>query len=173
MAKASAKPALKGPVPARSSNGAKGQAKGGKVLMALAAIIGLAIVAAPTALIFAVGMLPTIVALLVDRDAGRYGAIAVGSLNVCGVFPSAIDLWQAGHTVQQALDTIANPYDLAVMFGAAGVGWLLYFGLPPLIGALLVQRHEAEIRRIEARQSALQKEWGPDINNAAPPPSVS
>ena len=169
MAKASAKPAVKAPVAARSRSGATG----GKGLMVLAAIIALAIVAAPTALIFAVGMVPTVVALLIDRDAGRYGAIAVGSLNFCGVFPSAIDLWQAGHTVQQALDTISNPYDLAIMFGAAGVGWLLYFGLPPLIGALLVQRHEAEIRRIEERQAALQKEWGPEINNAAPPPSVS
>ena len=173
MAKASAKPAVKAPVTARSRSGAKGPAKGGKGLMVLGAIIALAIVAAPTALIFAVGMVPTVVALLIDRDAGRYGAIAVGSLNFCGVFPSAIDLWQAGHTVKQALDTISNPYDLAIMFGAAGVGWLLYFGLPPLIGALLVQRHEAEIRRIEERQAALQKEWGPEINNAAPPPSVS
>lgn len=169
MAKATAKPALKAAAPARGG----GEAKGGKVLLILAAIVAVAIVATPTALVFAIGLLPTIVALLIDRDPGRYGAIAVGSLNFCGVFPSAIDLWQHGHTVQQALDTIANPYDLAIMFGAAGVGWLLYFGLPPLIGALLVQKHEAEIRRIEGRQAALEEEWGPDINNAAPPPSVS
>lgn len=179
MAKAAAKAALKASVQSSSGakgsarGGAKGGAKGGKVLMVLAAIIALAIVAAPTALVFAVGLLPTIVALLVERDAGRYGAISVGSMNFCGVFPSAIALWRDGHTVQDALNTIANPYDLAVMFGAAGVGWLLYFGLPPLVGSLLVQKHEAEIRRIESQQSALQEEWGPDINNAAPPPSVS
>ena len=177
MAKATARPALKAPTTARPAGGAKGGAmggaKGGKVMMILGTIIAVSIVAAPTALVFAVGLVPTIVALLVDRDAGRYGAVTVGSLNFCGVFPSAIHLWQGGHTVQDALNTIANPYDLAIMFGAAGIGWLLYFGLPPLIGSLLVQKHEAEIRRIEGRQKALQEEWGADINNAAPPPSVS
>ena len=170
MAKATARrPAPASSAPRRPA----ANAKAGKVLMALACIVGLAIVAAPTALVFSVGLLPTIVALLVDRDPGRHGAITVGSLNLCGVFPSAIDLWRDGHTVQEALNTIANPYDLATMFVAAGVGWLLYFGMPPLVGALLVQKHEAEIRSIEQRQKALVEEWGPDISSAAPPPSVS
>ena len=117
----------------------------------------------PTTLLFAVGLIPTVVAVIVDRDPEKYAAITVGPLNFCGVLPAALELWETGHTVDRALDLITDPVTLLVMCSAAGVGWLVFYAVPPLVAGVIVARNEQEIKRAREHQDKLGAEWGDEV----------
>ncbi len=114
----------------------------------------------PTVMILVVGMLPTIVALIVDRTPQKYAPFCVGGMNFSGVFPSLLTLWTTTHSFSRSLDILADPYALLVMYGAAGFGWMLYMAIPPVISTfvtVIAQRRSAQLRAIQKR---LLDEWG-------------
>ena len=117
----------------------------------------------PTTLLLAVGLIPTLVALVVDRSPEKYAAITVGPLNFCGVLPAALELWQGSHTVEHTLRLITDPLTLLVACSAAGVGWLVFYVVPPLVAGIVVAHHEQEIKRARDHQEKLSAEWGEDV----------
>ena len=117
----------------------------------------------PTTLLLAVGLIPTFVALIVDRAPEKYAAITVGPMNLCGVLPAALELWQGSHTVEHALRLITDPLTLLVACSAAGVGWLVFYAVPPLVAGIIVAHHEQEIKRAGDHQEKLSAEWGEDV----------
>ena len=64
---------------------------------------------------------------------------------------------------------MSDPYTWLFAFGAAAVGWALVLGLPKVIETALTFRNEAEIRRLEARQTALVTEWGAEVSGKSTP----
>ncbi|MEE8270557.1 MAG: hypothetical protein V3R98_02330 [Alphaproteobacteria bacterium] len=120
-------------------------------------------VAPPTTVLVLAGLVPTLVALIVDRTAERHAVIAVGTLNFAGVAPSVIALWRDGHTMDAALRLLIDPLSMLVMLGAAAIGWVLYLGVPSVLAVFLTHRNEAEIRRMVARREDLVAEWGPEV----------
>ena len=117
----------------------------------------------PTTLLLAVGLIPTFVALIVDRAPEKYAAITVGPMNLCGVLPAALELWQGSHTVEHALRLITDPLTLLVACSAAGVGWLVFYAVPPLVAGIIVAHHEQEIKRAREHQDKLNAEWGEEV----------
>jgi hypothetical protein len=117
----------------------------------------------PTTLIVLVGLVPTLVALIVDRDPEKFAAITVGPINFCGVLPAALALWQGEHSVERASAILAEPNNWLIMYGAAAVGWLIYFSVPPAVGAFMAYRNEIEIKRLTDHQEQLVEEWGPEV----------
>jgi hypothetical protein len=140
--------------------------RAGLVVLALFSIPA-ALLFLPTTLLLAIGMVPTLVALVVDRDPEKYAAITVGPINFCGVLPSAISLWQAGHEMSQAVALLAEPLNWLIMYGAAAAGWMIYFTLPPAVAAFLAHRNESEIKSLTEHQEKLVEEWGPEVAQSA------
>jgi hypothetical protein len=140
--------------------------RAGLVLLVLF-LIPAALLFLPSTLVLAIGMAPTLVALVVDRDPEKYAAITVGPVNFCGVLPSLIVLWQSGHEMSGAVRLLADPLNWVVMFGAAAAGWVILFTVPPAVAAFLVHRNEAEIKRLTAHQEDLVEEWGPEVAQSA------
>ena len=134
----------------------------GLVLLALAIAAAGMLWLASTIVIVA-GLIPTIVAYIYDRDPEKYAPMIVGSLNLCGVLPVLISLWQGGHTMEMVGQVLASPLNWLIMYTAAGAGWVLYFTVPPLLGAYLAARHEGEVKRHKDRMRELRVEWGNDI----------
>lgn len=129
-------------------------------------LIGLTVLAMavlPTTIVLAVGMIPTLVAWIVDRDEEKYAPITVGVMNLCGVLPGLLELWQTGHTIGRASALVIDPYVLLWAFGAASVGWAIHMGLPPLVGLWHVWRTKGRIAELEDRQKQLVAEWGKAI----------
>ncbi|WP_366656993.1 hypothetical protein [Fodinicurvata sp. EGI_FJ10296] len=126
-----------------------------------------ALLALPTTLLFAVGMAPTIVALIVDRDPNKFAPITVGSLNFCGVMSTAIPLWGGTHSLDGVASVLADPFTWLVMYAAAALGWLLYFSVPPAVSTFMAMRYQAEIDEMTARQAELKEEWGDDVADAS------
>lgn len=155
-----------GAAKAGAASGEGGGSRGGMTLP----LIGLTLVALavlPTSIVLAVGMIPTLVAWIIDRDEEKYAPITVGVMNLCGVLPGLLALWNGGHTIAHALSRVSDPYTLLWAFGAASVGWAIHMGVPPLVGLWHVWRTRTRIDELEDRQRRLVEEWGRTI--AEPP----
>ncbi len=110
------------------------------------------------------GMLPTLTAYWIDRTPQKYSAFCVGSLNLSGVFPSFIELVSGKNNVGQAWEILStNPFNLAIRYGTAAVGWALYLFLPSLIVAFLTVVAQHRIAELRGRQRELARIWGTDI----------
>lgn len=127
-------------------------------------IVPAALVVLPTTIIFGVGLVPTMVALATDRDPEKSAAITVGGMNFCGCMPYAIDLWKTGHNIASALAKLGDPVTWLVMYGAAGIGWFLYFTIPPLIANTEISRSEKRIEALKKKRVGLIQEWGPEVS---------
>lgn len=110
-----------------------------------------------------IGMLPTLVAFLVDRTPKKYSTFCIGGLNFSGVFPSLLDLWTGPNSIGAAIDYMTDPFRLIIMYGAAGFGWLVFAMLPPVIGAILAVNAQRRVAHLRGTQRELIAEWGPEI----------
>jgi hypothetical protein len=140
-------------------------ARGGGALITLSVIglTALALTALPLCILVVAGALPTAVAVLVDRHPRHYLARTVGAMNFAGVIPGALKMWEVGISFASLRQVIASPYQWLVMYGAAGLGWLLFFFVPPVVAMVLDIQFDDTKRRLEARAKALVEEWGEEV----------
>ena len=114
-------------------------------------------------LLLLVGLLPTMVAFIVDKSFGKCATLCVGAMNIAGIFPSIFKLWAEQNSFTQAIQIITNVFDLVIMYGAAGFGWVLYVIIPSAVSALLNIIAQRRIARLRNLQRDLINEWGKDI----------
>lgn len=119
------------------------------------------IISLSTFLIVLVGLLPTVVAMVVDRTPQHYATACVGGMNVAGVAPFLTALW-CDPAVSGAPAVLTNPFALAVMYLSAAAGWALFAGVPALFTALDGLSTQRRIQHLEERRTALAEEWGED-----------
>lgn len=151
---------------------AEPQKKRGKARMSLliglfVCILGLQFLMLPTVMLAFFGMLPTLVALIVDRSTEKYAMFCVGGFNLCGVVPYMLDLWFGVHSVGAAYDLITNVFNIAVMYGAAAFGWVIFVFVPPFISSVLAALEERKVSSLRARQRSLIEEWGESVTRGA------
>lgn len=122
-----------------------------------------ALIVLPSTILFAIGMLPTIVAYVIDRTEEKTAPITVGGLNICGCMPFAIELWRNEHTIAAAGKIFASPLSWLIIYGAAAVGWALYYGIPPFVANLEIMRAESRVDALKQTKVGLVQEWGPEV----------
>ena len=110
-----------------------------------------------------VGLLPTMVAFIVDKSFGKCATLCVGAMNIAGIFPSIFKLWSEQNSFAQAIHIITNVFDLVIMYGAAGFGWILYITIPSAVSALLNIIAQRRIARLRNLQRDLIIEWGENV----------
>ena len=125
------------------------------------------ITALPTVILLAVGMVPTLVAYIVDRNPMKYASRTVGYLNFCGCLPYALRLWTGDHSVDAVIGILVDPFAWFAMYGAAAVGWLIYYFTPPVVAAWMAVNHEIRQQALKSRQAELTNEWGNTVRRAA------
>ncbi|WP_207459424.1 hypothetical protein [Azospirillum sp. SYSU D00513] len=133
------------------------------LLTFLLLIFPAALIVLPTTILFGIGMVPTFVAYAVDRDPDKSAPITVGGLNFCGCMPFAIDLWKHNHDIMSAMKIFGDPIAWLVMYGAAAVGWALYYAIPPAVANAEIGRAERRIEALKQTKVALVQQWGPDV----------
>lgn len=142
--------------------------KGGKLRMIILAIIIVPVAlntGLPT-LLLCVGLLPTLVALIADTDTDKSGAATIGFMNLAGVFPFVMDLWQKGQTMEYAIALLKDPTTWVVMLGAAALGKLILFSVPPATSALAAMGLEQRLKTLRNAQKQLKEIWGPEVANS-------
>ena len=122
----------------------------------------------PTVVLIAIGMIPTLVAFFVDRDPERSQTAAIGAMNCAGVVPFVIDLWSRGQTMDNTFRILAEPATWLVMLGAAAIGQLIIFALPPAMAMLTLARAELRLKVLRHNLEQLKASWGPDVATTKP-----
>lgn len=123
----------------------------------------LLIVALPTVMLVGFGMMPGLVAMIIDRTEERSATFCVGGLNFCGVFPYLMDLWFGDHDLGQAMSLLTDVFVLAVMYGGACMGWMLYLSLPPVIASFIQVMSERRLQQLRKTQRDILQEWGDEV----------
>jgi|GEM_PF-2150473 hypothetical protein len=109
------------------------------------------------------GLIPGIVAYLIDRSPKKYATFCVGGMNLAGICPAALKLWNGDNNVAQAFAILTSPFELIIMFAAASFGWLIYFFVPPIVVALLTVIAQHRVAQLREEQKALIKDWGDGV----------
>ncbi len=136
------------------------RAKAGWLFIVFALLL---IVSLPTVLLLLFGMLPAIVAYIVDPSKNKTSTICVGTMNFAGVFPYLLSLWTGIHSIDVALGILTDIFALMVMYSAAAVGWMVFMAVPPVVGVLMSGMDRRRIAALRARQKRIVKEWGKDV----------
>jgi len=123
-------------------------------------IMSLWVILSPSSLmILTLGMLPTLVAFFCDRTEHKYAVYCVGGLNFCGTVPYLLKL-TSDHSLSAAINIMGNVFSLAIIFGSAGFGWLLFRSIPPVISSFLIIMADARVKSLKTMQQRIIDEWG-------------
>lgn len=152
---------------ARGGAGKKKKSGGSAYLFTLIGmiVVGLMVFATPALLLFAIGIVPAMVAMVVDREPGRNATIAVAATNVAGVAPFVVELMINGPTMARAMNMVTDVFVVAVMYGTAGIGWLLVLGMPRIAAVYLSVTNEAKVQIMRREQRRLVEEWGDGVKD--------
>lgn len=133
------------------------------IIWGLLILVLLLMAALPTVLVVAFGMLPGMVAFIIDRTEERSATFCVGGLNLCGVFPYLLELWTEDNSLEMASSQLTDVFVLAVMYGGAGMGWMLYLSLPPVIASFIQVMSERRLQQLRKIQSDILEQWGEEV----------
>jgi hypothetical protein len=147
------------------------KAGAGRVLITGILLLPVIAVLFPTCMVLASGMVPTVVAYLVDRSRAKFLTLTVGMMNFCGTLPGIVELWQHWQSYDVAGRIATDPFFWAFAYTAAGVGWLIFLSLPPILGSFYSVVTDRRVAGLRKRQSALVDAWGEEVargNRKAP-----
>ena len=117
---------------------------------------------------FLIGMLPALVAYLVDHDKNKYLFYTMAALNFAGVFPEMMDIVAEGGTFNAIKAKLTDAMVWFSMYSAAGLGWALVW-LSPILAALVLEGvYQGRILHMENVQKKLEEEWGSEISQSEP-----
>ncbi len=121
------------------------------------------IVFIPSAIMLGIGMLPTVIAALLDQTKKGLKGLTVGAMNIAGCAPFLVQLWTHGNKVETALGIITNPQTVIVIYGAAGAGYMVDWAVTGIVSTLMTQRGQARQKEIVKTQARLVERWGPEV----------
>ena len=118
--------------------------------------------------ILAIGMLPTFAVRLVDKTPERTKVLTVGFMNFVGCFPFCFDLVAKNRDPVTLMGILSNPVNIVIMFGAAGLGYLIEWGVVGFVASMMVQRARRRVVDIRKNQEAIVQKWGPEVTGEMP-----
>jgi hypothetical protein len=140
-----------------------------RTMLAMLAATLLAATELPLSILLLAGLVPTMVAALVDRYRAKYLTRTVGFMNLAGLAPLAVQLWSGGLTMTGLADILARPVNWLTMYGAAGIGWVLFLGMPSLARIFVDIRADQLQGDLKARAARLAQDWGEEVTGKAKP----
>ena len=135
----------------------------------------------PTVIMVFLGMLPTLVAWVIDRSEGKHATYCVSGLNFSGLFPFLIEVWFVNHSTDNAISILTDVFNLMIIYGAAAFGWLLYIAIPPVVTTFLSVMSQHRMTILKTTQKNIVEEWGENVastieaqqsEETAPPPDA-
>ncbi|MGH6662519.1 MAG: acyl-CoA synthetase [Rhodospirillales bacterium] len=135
-----------------------------KAMWILLCLVALLVISLPTVLLLLFGMLPTIVAWVIDRSQQKYATFCVCGMNFSGVFPFLSDVWFKDHSTDAAVRILTNVFDLTVIYGAAAFGWMMFIAVPPVITQFISAMLQKRVATLREQQQKIIEEWGEGVS---------
>ena len=132
------------------------------ILMVLASM-AVGIISVYSVVILVFGILPGMIALIVDYDPRQYLAKIVMSFNAVGVFPYIIQILNSSVANVTAMKLITSPKTWLVIYSAAGVGWVIYSIFPQIAMMLMPFYNQSRIDALNKEMNELSEDWGEGI----------
>ena len=127
----------------------------------------------PSMIVVLVGMVPSIVALVVDRSPRKYGTLTIAALNFAGVLPYLVKLWAKSQNLENALNIVVDVFTLMVMYGAAGFGWMIFLTIPTFVASIFMVISQRRIAVLRENQRKILEEWGESVARSESPAGKS
>lgn len=116
-----------------------------------------------TSLLFAVCMVPTLVAMVIDRQPQKTMWVTIGAMNLAGTLPSLFNLWQIRGQIDDTFVLLTQPLTMLMAYGAAAMGWVIHQNFTPFVASVIVRKNQIRLKEIEKRQKELVRKWGDDV----------
>lgn len=114
-----------------------------------------------TLVLLMIGMAPTFVAFLVDRQ--KFAARSVAYLNFAGCLPFAVDYWMGSSGFDRVFQIVGDPLALLIIYASAAAGWGVYFVTRPFAAAYLLVSADYRESRLKRKQTELIETWGAEV----------
>lgn len=121
-----------------------------------------------TIIMVVIGMLPAIVAYIVDDTRSRAWSKVVTACNMAGMLPFVVDLYfVSGNSTVAMQQQMSSLFMWMVVYGSAGIAWVLIWGMPKV--ALFFYRifHAYRIDEHKKALRKLRREWGMESKKKA------
>ncbi|PZO82812.1 MAG: hypothetical protein DI626_09675 [Micavibrio aeruginosavorus] len=119
-------------------------------------------------IIFVIGMIPTLVAGVVDKTHGRIRCLTVGAMNFAGCAPFMIEVFKKGNDVSTAIAYMVQPRTIVVIYFAAAMGYLIDWAMTGIVSSIMVQRARGKLKNMEKQKKELVERWGPEVTGTMP-----
>ncbi len=139
------------------------QAKPFKPALLLILLLPAAALMAPTAIVLVAALMPTFAARLIDSSPGRYLTWTVLGMNAVGALYFLHELWSMGEDFGVVAIVLGDPIGWLAAFAGAGVGWVLYLGMPAIVAQMAGTQSALRLRRVRRDLAQLTEEWGPTV----------
>ena len=116
-------------------------------------------IAPALALLLAVLLGPSLLALALERAAGRPVLRSVVLCNAAGCVAPVRALWAGGHNLAAAEALLGDSRLLAIAWAAGAVGWVLAELCPLGVRLVLEAAAGAQMVRLRARRARLAETW--------------
>jgi len=134
------------------------------IAKAVALVIALILIAFSryTLVFFLIAMLPTIFAILLDKNDHKCFSASICSFNLIGIMPYLEKIWHS-HSVSYTSKVIIAEFETwVVIYGAAFIGQLLYISMPLIIVKIYSLKIKTESTQYEKQYEELRKKWNID-----------
>lgn len=146
------------------------QSGGGLRLFVLGlGFIGMAVFAAPTCVLLAFGMVPSIVAYVAERGKRPMLAFTIAPLNLAGLMPYLLELWTGHDQMPTVVHLLTNVYVWLVIYLSAGAGWLVFMAMPQVVTFVLQRSLDGRKAELKALLNKLRADWGAAVGGGEDP----
>jgi len=137
--------------------------RGGRIGLFLIVPTVLGVAAFPLFVLLVAGLVPTVVAAVVDRNPRRYLTVAVALTNLAGVVAPAVSLFAHDMTLAALQHVLTDGRTWLTMYSAATMGWAINWAMPTVGRFILDMRADASERQLRKRAEHLVEEWGSEV----------
>ncbi len=137
--------------------------RGWKTQIFFIMLILICILFSSIAVIIVIGMIPTVVAAIVDRTEGRMRTLTIGAINFAGCAPFIVEVFNKGNNIETAIHYIIQPRTIVVMYFAAAMGYLIDWAMTGIVSSIMVQRSKSRLKEIHKQQKELTERWGHEV----------
>lgn len=146
--------------PAKTKTGGGYKLSGKAKFLMMLGTIGSIILLQQSTVMLLIGMLPAIVAIIVDNTHGKSWAKTVFCFNLAGLLPALLDVYIGdGNTMASLQLHMGDMTMWLTTYGAAGMGWVVIW-LSPLIAEQYLQYYYRScITSCKRKMARLDEEW--------------
>lgn len=130
------------------------------------AVVAALVLSLPTVVLLFLGLLPAMVAFIVDDNPRKYVTKCVVATNFAGAWFVLLRLWTGEHSLAETMAILTDVYAWLLMYSAAALGWLCYLWFPSIAALFMEMTAERRIAGLKLKQKKLIEAWGEGVVRA-------